>query len=397
MSTNAPHQKARILIVDDEPSICRLLEIILESEGYETRDFSNGRLALQALRQGHYDLIISDLRMPNMDGMELLKRVRLANSGIPLIICTAAGNLKTAMNLIHMGADDYIIKPFDNGQVVMAIRRALERRTLIEQNERYQSELERQVKELERLSKEKETLAEMIVHDLKNPLSVVTGRLELLQVRSDGLDERQMRHITLARRACEEILRMATDLLDVHRFESGGKDFKWVYPVPVDIGAFLTETHAEWAGVAERDDVRLVLNHSGDCPVVQADSHLLSRIMGNLISNALAHSNSKDRVSLSAEYTGGEVVVTVADTGKGIPPEWKQRIFDKYSQVEARQNGTRHTRGVGLSFCHYAVEALNGRIWVESEPGQGARFRFSLPVAVREPEHTPTEVAVAGA
>lgn len=372
---------ARILAVDDEPSVCEIIKLMLEGENYVIDTFTDGHRALRALRTSEYDLLICDLNMPGIDGLALLKCVRAEDTRLPVVICTAQQDARTAMELLLAGANDYIVKPFDRGDILRTVKRTLEHRRLMDENERYRRELELAVRELETLAREKDRLTEMIVHDLKNPLAITMGRLDLLRLNADGFDERTLRNITYAQHACQEILTMIGDLLDVSRFETGADAADLLTITDIDLNQLLADTLLSWGPVIEANGTRLELSVPFDLPEVRADRDLLARVLSNLISNAAAHGGSNGRINLRAEARGPQAVVTVADSGMGVPAEWRERIFDKYAQVEARRQGKRAARGLGLTFCRYAVEAMGGKIWVESEPGQGARFRFSLPVS----------------
>ncbi|MGH8630234.1 MAG: sensor histidine kinase, partial [Burkholderiales bacterium] len=132
---------------------------------------------------------------------------------------------------------------------------------------------------------------------------------------------------------------------------------------------------------AEADDKRITASAPADLPLVLADPTLVSRVLDNLISNALKYTERGGRVRLSAEMNQQAVIVRVQDDGEGVPPEHAERIFDKFAQV-LNANGAplRQGAGLGLTFCKLAVEAHGGRIWVESAPGQGSTFLFTLPV-----------------
>jgi signal transduction histidine kinase len=370
---------ARALIIDDEMHIREMLRRMLKRTGYAGECAGNAEDALALLDGQEFDLVLTDLRMPGMDGIELVRVIRERNAHLPIIVVTGLSDAKTAVELIHNGADDYVVKPFDYSSLLWTIERVSEHHRLQRENERYQEELEHSLGELRRLEQERQHLTEMVVHDLKNPLAVVMARLEMLQLAAEDLGERQTRSVRLAGQSAREMLNLIMDLLDISRHEAGEKLGKRMQLEEIAPNDFLNETLEQWRALAEASRIDIQVKMAPDLPTVAADPELLKRVVGNLLSNAFSHSGDNSEVELLAEASDDAVVFGVRDHGKGIAPEWQDRIFDKYSQVEAREQGQRLSRGLGLTFCRLAVETMGGKIWVESKVGEGATFRFRLP------------------
>lgn len=226
---------------------------------------------------------------------------------------------------------------------------------------------------LEELLRLREELAEMIVHDLRNPLAVVAGGLQLL----DGPLDRQFVAdvVTMMRRSLERMQGLIDMLVDIARLESGA-----VQPqlVSLDLGALAAEAVAQQTVLARAGSVTLENRVAEGFPAVRADRDLLLRVLVNLLDNALKFTPAGGRVWVEAEEDEGGVRVAVVDTGPGIPPEERERIFEKFTQIKGRA-GTRKGSGLGLAFCRMAVQAHGGRIGVEDGPdGVGSRFVFTL-------------------
>ena len=262
------------------------------------------------------------------------------------------------------GGVDYVAKPFQFEEVDARVRTHLElRRQRRELKESYD-----RLRELERL---RDNLTHMIVHDMRTPLSVVLGVVGLMLGKNPPQKEDAVRNFQLAYTSGKALLEMTTQLLDISRLEAGQM------PVNKTEGDLVQAAREALESIApSADGRRLLLSPEGPVPAV-FDADLLRRVLVNLVANALKFTSRGGEVKVSVAREGGFVRVSVADNGDGIPPEYHEKIFEKFGQVEGerRKVGT----GLGLTFCKLAVEAHGGRIGVDSEPGKGSTFWFTLP------------------
>lgn len=240
------------------------------------------------------------------------------------------------------------------------------------ENAKLYSQVRRQLEELQELEKMKEHLMQLLVHDLQNPLTSLTLYLDRGPERPDDP------FLGDARRSCRNLSGLVNDLLDISRMEE--KRLTLV-PSDVDFGDLLRETVEDFAPVAADDEKQIRADVPPDLPVVRADRGLLGRVLANLTNNAIRHSFPGGEVVLRVSVDGGALRVDVIDQGEGIPPEFHQKVFEKFGQVESKMRSHRTGRGLGLTFCKMAVEAHGGRIWVTSAPGQGSTFSFTVPLA----------------
>ncbi len=241
-------------------------------------------------------------------------------------------------------------------------------------------DLENKNEELLELQNFKEDLTRMLVHDLKNPLTVVIGSLNIMKEGLIGkLAEEQRKLVEMSKRSADRLLTMIMNILDISKLEEGKME---LHKKEVGLEEFLgkiAQKHAE-AAAAEGKKVNLAASFSD--PKVSADEIILERILDNLISNSLKHTEKdKGAVEVSAVYDGParEARISVKDNGEGIPAEYLDKVFEKFVQVESRKLGTKLDTGLGLTFCKLAVNAHGGRIWVESEAGKGSTFIFTIP------------------
>jgi signal transduction histidine kinase len=177
----------------------------------------------------------------------------------------------------------------------------------------------------------------------------------------------------------EEILHMVNSLLDVARFEAGKAQVRCT---PSVLNDHVRAAVRRLAPIARSKGIQVTTVLSQEVPVLRIDQELVERTLGNLVSNALKFTPEGARVTIRTEVASEDdcVVVSVQDSGEGIPSEYQGKIFEKFGQVESRKAGLKMSTGLGLTLCRYVVEAHGGTIWVESKPGKGSKFSFTLPV-----------------
>jgi signal transduction histidine kinase len=251
---------------------------------------------------------------------------------------------------------------------------------------------------LQRLQQLRNDLTNMIVHDLRNPLTAILGNLGLLRENYGGkLTNEQHDVLQAAYGSSQELFQMVNDLLDVSKLEEGKLQ---LHREKIRLDELLAARTARLNSLAKNEGKELSVQIPEPLPLVEADAQLLSRVVDNLLTNALHHTDRGGHIRVDAHRNGSEtLMVTVEDDGEGIPPEFHDRIFDKFVQVDSQiakdsvkrgasggitgGESSRPSRklgfGLGLTFCKLAVEAHGGKIWVESEPGKGSRFSFTLP------------------
>ncbi len=242
------------------------------------------------------------------------------------------------------------------------------------ENARLYQRVVKQLEDLRTLEMMKDHLLQFIVHDLKNPLTSVALYLEMLK---SGRAKPEGGALDDARRSCRTLMNMIGDLLDIGKLEEGKLLLRKEL---VDLEEIVRENIAELSLVAEDEEKRLLIECEGPLPSLTADRDLLYRVVGNLLSNAIRHSSSGGEIRVRIHRPSPDrLQVDVIDQGEGIPREEQEKIFEKFWQV-ASGSARRGGLGLGLTFCKMAVEAHGGRIWVESEPGKGSTFSFTLPL-----------------
>jgi signal transduction histidine kinase len=359
-----------IMVVDDTPVNLRLLTGMLKERGYKVRPVANGKFALQTAKHDPPDLILLDILMPEMNGYEVCERLKAEEqlAKIPVIFISALDETMDKVKAFKVGGVDYVTKPFQFEEVEARVATHLELRR---QKHLIQESYDR-LRELEAL---RDGLVHMIVHDMRTPLTAIYGFLKTLEMlEGENLSDQGREFVQTALASTEHLVEMVSSLLDVSKMEAGEMKLNLTQC------ELLTIAREALAKVEPLKGGRQLMLSGPDEPVtVIADAELIARVFQNLLGNALKFTPDGGRVTVSIEPNADAVRVLVQDTGPGIPPPYRERIFEKFFQVENRANRQKYSTGLGLTFCKLAVEAHGGQVGVDSEEGRGSTFWFTLP------------------
>ena len=361
-------KKGSLLIVDDTPDNIDVLVGCL-SPDYRTRIATNGKIALSLCEKEAPDLILLDIMMPEMDGYEVCRRLKKKEEtkNIPIIFITAKGEPQDETKGLALGAVDYIAKPITPAIVLARVA------THLEVN-RQRLKIETAYKKLQELEALRDNLVHMVVHDMRTPLSLMNGHLELLKMRSN-LNSQGQQHLDAVNRACAGLIEMVSTVLDVSRFDENEMPLEME---ELDIVSLAKETAAPYQALDF--GAKIVFESSLDSLQMNCDQNIIQRVITNLIGNAVKFTPDSGTVRLVLEKIDQEMKISISDNGPGISPEYHEKIFEKFGQVEMHNKKRKYSTGFGLTFCKLAVEAHGGSIGVESEIGKGSTFWFRLPI-----------------
>lgn len=371
----ADRETSKVLVVDDNAQNRALAQATLEDEGFDVIAASGGEEGFLKFTSEQPDCILLDVRMPDLDGFQVCKRVRNHPQGadVPIVFLTALRDVETFDQALRAGGDDFLTKPVRPTELVIRVQTALKlRRVSAELREHYEL-VRHQRDDLMRLQLQKERLSAFVVHDLKNPVNSINlcAQAVLLDRTLSDSSRDAMQHIRSDARA---LLRLILNLLDISKSEERALVAQ---ARELRLEALASEVLEAVEVRARATQVHLVRNI--EVPAVHADEDLLRRILENLLENAIRHAPPGSAVTLSATAGTGEVLLSVSDSGPGIPTAMRERIFDRYVQIEPGERSvSRMGQGLGLTFCKLAVEAQSGSIWVE-DANPGARFCVRLP------------------
>jgi signal transduction histidine kinase len=375
--------KGRILVIDDEPGIRMGCQRALSSQGYQVDAASNGEEGLQVLQEKKYDLVLLDIMMPGMGGMETLKRIPAVDPNLVCVVITGYATVELAVQAIKQGAYDFITKPFDADTLTLTVDQGMEKRQFSLQAERLAAleaearELARQKEELERLDRVKSTFTLTVAHELRAPVAAIQSYLRLIL---DGYipPEKQPEYLERAERRALAQLDLITDLLDLAHLQD--PDVR-VETEPVDLAAVLGEITDSLAARAEEKQIQVQSVIAPDLPAANMAPQHAKQLWTNLVSNAVKYTPQGGQVHISLRQQDGHLVGSVQDTGIGIAEDELALVFEEFYRTKASKAYTQMGTGLGLTIVRRVLESYGGTISVTSKVGQGSCFTFKIPIA----------------
>lgn len=395
MTTSAPKatQTGSIVLATDGEQRGQGLRSVTDALGYASEVFSDVEALLYHTRGAVPEALVIEQalidRVPQLDVLSLLRR-RASLVEVPFVVL-GPSDAEKHQKAIDAGADAYLELPTRPGVLKAHLARLLDRR---QRDRQLRAALERS-REFEQAYKEservKDDLTHMLVHDLKSPIASVMGLLDhsIEMLVADGGDESVSELLGLARNESQHLLNLAANILDVRRMKEGHMPFD---PAPIpSLSELAKEALGDVAGGPRDRNFGFLVRPEAE--VFDADPKLLRRIIANLLGNAIKHTRRGGYIDFRAWRQDGDFVLSVRDDGEGIPEADQKRIFNAFEQSRHTVHD-RFDTGMGLTFCKLAVEKHGGRIWVESAPGKGSTFFFTVPADVAAPrEDAPLDVA----
>jgi signal transduction histidine kinase len=361
-----PRRKLRVLLVEDNASDGELILHALRKGGFDSESelVQTAAEFSDRIRRNKYEIILADYQLPGWNGMETVATLRQEGLDIPVVLVSGALGELRAVECIKQGAADYVLKDH-LARLPQSVRRAIEEKELREENRRTHEELTRSNRDLEQF-------AYVASHDLQEPLRMVATYTQLLAERYKGrIDEDADKYI---RYAVEGALRMQTLVKDLLAFSRVGRIAET--PRDTDCALVVRSVLANLQSAIQESGAQISYR---DLPVLLAEHSELVQLFQNLIGNAIKfRSAATPKVRITAEKMKNEWLFSVTDNGIGIAPQHADDVFVIFKRLHTREEYP--GSGIGLAICKKIVEQNRGRIWVESQPGQGSTFRFTWPV-----------------
>ncbi len=362
-----------VLTIDDSSTIRSFLGSLLKAHGATVYEASDGQEALaQVGKNIHYDLILLDLLLPDIDGIAILKKIRETNEESSIVMLTGMGGIRSATAAVREGADGYIQKQDlsvggDHVEFFYALRQAMEHRVgLVAQ------------KQLQAI---KTDFYSMVTHDLRNPTGSILLSLELLLDGGAGdLSEDQRELLGIALAAAKKTSSLINDYLDFAKIDAG---YLRIEPKACELRKILEDSTRLSEMQAQSRQQTLTLDLP-DRPVSGwLDCERLKQVFENLISNAIKYTPKGGRITVSLEKLEDRAVIKISDTGMGIKPNLLPTLFSKYHRISGSHTRTIQGTGLGLFIVKEIVEAHGGSVRAESEgiPGQGTTFIVDIPLS----------------
>ena len=422
----------RVLIVDDEESVTVTMAAILEMDGYSVATALRGDHALEQIANETFDLVLTDLRLDDLDGMDVLAAARRKSSETVGIVLTGYASLESAVKALREGAYDYMLKPADVEELRATVARGIERRrlgqllreriddleaanrTINDLNESLQdrvaqataelqarirdldaarTELQASYEKLQELDKLKSQFLSIASHELKTPITAMSGFVQIAvrrikrrlgAGRPDEVDwkkeeETLLEQLEVVQRQTGKLARLVDELLDVSRIESGRLELR---VADVDLPELVAEVMRRHQLMATKHDLRLQYDPDRKLNV-RGDRDHLEQVLNNLIGNAMKYSPDGGPIEVTVSRAGEhEIEFAVVDHGIGIRPAELARVFGLFYRSPDRNARDVGGMGLGLYITKEIVDRHNGRIWAESDVGQGTTFHVALPASV---------------
>jgi len=399
-----------VILVEDEPGTRATLCGILEDTGYEVIGLERGVEALETIRGNHFDVIITDIRLPDVDGMDILELAKEINPDAAVIMMTGYASMETAVDAVNHGAYAYFLKPINPDELKTAIANALKQQRLLVENKRLvdslqysnkllfeaNAQLRQEITERTRVEQElidksgeveeanrlkSEFLAHMS-HELRTPLNAIIGFSELL---IDGvlgkITQKQKKCLTDILASSQHLLSLINEVLDLSKIESGKTELRLTNFTLTDIIEPLKSSIMPMLTSRKQS---LETEVPDNLPPVRADKAKVRQVLLNLLSNAIKFTADGGQLKIEAVWRNDWCQVSVSDNGIGINQEDQERMFEPFCQLENPLTREKSGTGLGLTIARQIIERHGGQIWVESDYSKGSRFTFTLPLATTD-------------
>lgn len=370
-SANNREVQGNILLVDDDLALLEAVTDLLDVSNFHVLTATDGESALAMMDDYIPDLIISDITMPGMDGYQFFDAVRQnpAWITIPFIFLTARGQQTDIRTGYSLGADDYLVKPFEPDDLIVKVEARLKRVRAIRAATRHE------------VDSMKQQLIAIFSHELRTPLTCIYGYANLLQEDHDSMDDRTVTQmLDEVADGAERLVRLVENLMLLVRIDSGvvGMEISR-YGVKVSLPSVLRRVVESFQPVAAMRNVDIDLQISGN-PTVSGMKNYLENVMKNLVDNAVKFcKHGRGHITIKLEPDGDQAVLTVSDDGIGIAEADYERIFLRFEQIN-RQELEQQGVGLGLTLAKNLIEYHGGSIEVHSQVGRGSTFCIRLPL-----------------
>jgi len=365
-------QPISLLIVDDEEPQLKALCVTLEACGYSVHGISSSQEALVLLRRRTFDILLTDLRMPGLDGLGLIAAALEFDPTLVVVVMTGHGTIDTAVGAMKAGALDYILKPFKLSAILPVLERASAMRNLRLRNLELEMRVRDRTAELEAANKELDAFSYSVSHDLRSPLRHIQGYAEMLARSLDGkLEGKQPHYLGVILDSTRRMGALIDNLLEFARLgraelRMGQVDMEGL------VRECISQLHPETEGRTVRWEV-------GPLPPAAGDRTLLAQVLMNLLSNALKYSRTRAETVVEigcAPDKEGKGEYYVRDNGVGFDMKYAGRLFGVFQRMhrESEFEGT----GIGLANVRSIVNRHGGNVRAEAEPEKGATFHFTV-------------------
>ena len=366
----APRRPCLLVVEDDTEQRAAISEVLRQDVAEVTiAEAAHGEEAWALLQRGGIDVVLSDVMMPGIDGIELARRVRRdpALRETYVILITGVAPPEDLFGAINECADDCLLKPLRREELVMRARAGLRR---IDDQRRLHS----RARELEQLYARQSDFLSVVSHEIRTPLSAILSSANILLRYGAKRPDSVERFAKVIHQEGQRLTRLINNLLDLAKIEAGLVEWRFA---PVSVATLLEQVRESFAALAGERKVRLEVASDHDLGDIEADHDKLTQVLLNLVSNAVKHSTDGSTVRVrSLRGASGGARIEVEDEGSGILAGMEERIFERFAQLESGDE--RVGTGLGLTIARQIVEHHGGKLWAEADRAAGALFVVEL-------------------
>jgi len=361
------NEQHTVIVIDDEESMRDSCRMILQKDGFITKTADNGLVGIKLVEESKPDIVLIDLKMPGLGGLEVLERIKNIDPDIIPIVITGYATVESAVDAMKRGAYDFLPKPFAPEELRLIIKRGLERIKL--------------AREAESLRREKKLIEEnfitMVSHQLRSPLVAIAQYFEVMLSGITGeIAPRQADMLVKANTRLESLLELINDWLDIAKMSSGKIIEKCK---PVSLQQLLLRQIEFLRPLAEKDNISLTLSSVTGKDTISADAESLEQVFSNLISNAIKYNRPSGSIWIRIREENDYVITDIEDNGIGISAEHIPYLFDQFYRVKRNEDQKQKGSGLGLAIAKKITDAHQGNIEVSSRLGEGTTFSIRLP------------------
>jgi signal transduction histidine kinase len=364
-------EKIQILIADDEDPLRMTVAAWLSDEGFEVEEAPDGVEAIKKVQSKDFDIAILDIKMPGANGLEVLRYIKKNSAQTEVVMMTGMSDVSMAVEAMKLGAKEYLTKPIDMDQLVPQLRAIIRARDAEDRIHKLQSEH-----------------TARLLFDLHNPIAGLRQSIGyLLKGMAGSLGDHQKELLGYMTTSIDKVIALLSDMMDLTKLEGGRVRLnKGIGNLPASVQNITQEFRVP----IQSSKITLDFFAEPDLPPLEYDSGKIEQVLQNFLSNAVKHTPAQGAIVVQVRKVAlvleegqqptEHIMVSVFNSGSGIPKEELPLIFDRYRDLVSGKSSQDKSTGLGLIISQRIVEAHNGKIWAESEAGKGATFHFALPV-----------------
>jgi signal transduction histidine kinase len=364
-------EKIQVLIADDEDPLRTTISAWLEDEGFEVEQAVDGTEAIKKTQIKDFDIALLDIKMPGVNGLEVLRYIRKNSSQTEIVMMTGMSDVSMAVEAMKLGAKEYLTKPIDMDQLVPQLKGIMHAHNAEDRIRRLQSEH-----------------TARLLYDLHNPIAGLRQSIGyLLKGMAGSLGDHQKELLGYMTNSIDKVIDLLTSMMDLSKLEGGRVRLN------KGIGKLETliqNTTQEYRLPIQSNKITLDFYTEPDLPALEYDSEKIEQVVHNFLSNAVEHTPAKGAIVIQVRKVAiileegqqpvDHIIVSVFNSGPGIPQNELPLIFDRYRDLVSGKTNKEKSSGLGLIISQRIIETHNGKIWVESEIGKGSTFYFALPI-----------------